>query len=68
MVYCCRDGEVLIVDEEVEEAARDLLELNDDGSNFNIPRKRPRCERVEVMHIIMLVLKLLCVPQVENEH
>ena len=32
-----------MVDEDVEEGARDLLELNDDGGgSFSVPRKRGR--------------------------
>lgn len=39
-----REGEsLMVVDEDVEEAARDLLELNDDSGGFIVPRKRTRC-------------------------
>jgi len=40
-----REGEggvAQVVDEDVEEGARDLMELNEDISNF--ARKRARCE------------------------
>lgn len=43
--HCCRDGEVLMVDEDVEEGARDLLELNDDGGFSMSSRKRGRCKK-----------------------
>ena len=42
-----------VVDEEVEEAARDLLDLNDDGANFSFSRKRGRRKSCDwsVMHV-----------------
>lgn len=41
-----KEGEsLMVVDEDVEEAARDLLELNDDSGGFIVPRKRTRSTR-----------------------
>ena len=42
-IYACvsREVELMTVDEDVEEGARDLLELNDEG-NFSANRKRGR--------------------------
>ena len=37
----CRVSEFILVDEDVEEGARDLMELNDEGAN-SISRKRGR--------------------------
>ncbi len=36
-----REVELMMVDEDVEEGARDLLELNDEG-NYSVTRKRGR--------------------------
>lgn len=50
-VTMCRDGEILVVDEDVEEGARDLLELNDEGGSFSVPRKRGRCMLTIIIRI-----------------
>lgn len=41
VLYAFRDGDYMVVDEDVEEGARDLMELNEEGGN-SVSRKRGR--------------------------
>ena len=51
-----RDGDLISVDDDVEEGARDLMELNDDGGHLK--KRRGVCVCVDVYFNVLISFNL----------